>query len=104
MNDRMRLMLSYEPQQTVIVASHVYILEGNRSAADFTPSCQARLQGLNRRQRHDAQFVINATPRQIVEDKNVVPPLGQMQRRWPTRETIAAQDHNLHRCRPLLVR
>jgi hypothetical protein len=61
------------------------------------PDAGALLDRIHRGQRLNAKFRVDPAAREIVEDMDVVPGIGEMQRRWPTNETVSAHNRNLHR-------
>jgi len=96
MHDGVRAMVGEPVLQEFVVAGEIDQVEMDAPAGFGMPDTRAFLDRIHRRQRLYAQFRIDPSAGEIVEDMNVVTGIGQMKGRGPTDETVAAENRNLH--------
>jgi hypothetical protein len=71
------------------------------AAAGFgVPDAGAFLDRIHRRQGLDAQFRIDPSAREIVEDMDLMTGIGEMERGWPTDESVATHYRYFHEIFP----
>ena len=82
--------------QEFVVLGEIDQIEVDAAAGFGMPDAGALLDRIHRGQRLNAEFGVDPAAREIVEDMDVVAGIGEMQRRWPTNETVPAHNRNLH--------
>ncbi len=96
MDDRIRPVFREPLLQELVVPSEVDQIEMNAAAGLGMPDAGALLNGVHRRQRLDTELGVDPAAGEIVEDVDVMPGIGEMQRGWPTDETVSTHHRNLH--------
>jgi hypothetical protein len=76
------------------VVGDVELLEADVAAGELAPDGAADVEGLDRRQGLGAELAVGAAAREVVDDEDVVPACGEVQRCGPATEAIAAQDQD----------
>jgi len=83
-------------QQPLVVDGHVEIVKGDVAAGDFLPGPQPLAHGADRREGVAFQLDVDLAPREVVHDGHLVAQVGQMQRRGPATEAVAAENQDFH--------
>ena len=70
--------------------------EADLLARERLPHSTSFTDGTNRGERVDLEFEVDFATTQIVDNRDVVTEIRQMQRRGPATETVAAENQYLH--------
>src|SRR5580704_1583544 len=89
--------------EPVVLGRQVHVHEADLAAGDFLPCGQPLSKGPDRREGVDFQLDVDLPAAQVVGDGDVVTTIGQVERRGPTAESVAAEDQNAHRCSKSLL-
>jgi hypothetical protein len=76
------------------VRGDVELLEADVAAGQLAPHRTADVERLDRRQGLGAELEVGGAAREVVDDEDVVPACGEVQRCRPSTEAIAAQDQD----------
>ncbi|MPM27837.1 hypothetical protein SDC9_74351 [bioreactor metagenome] len=90
-------------QQAVVVLGQVDVAEPDLLARHLTPGRQSVLDRGDRGERLGPQLLVDRAAGQVVDDDDLIAPVGQVQCGRPATETVAAEDQNFHnasRCTP----
>ena len=83
-------------QQALVVDGDVEVVERDVAAGDLFPSAQALAHGADGGEGFAFQFDVDLAPREVVHDGHFVAQVGQMQRRGPATEAVAAENQDFH--------
>jgi hypothetical protein len=96
MDDGVRALLGEPVLQDLVILRQVDQVEMDLAAGLGMPDPGAFLDRIHRRERLHAKLGVDPAPRQVVDDVDLMPGIGKMQRCRPADETVAAHDCNLH--------
>src|SRR3546814_765026 len=96
-------MLGEPALQQFVVFREVDQVEVDATSGLGVPDAGALLDRIHRRQRLYAEFRVDPAARQVVEDVDLVAGVGEMERRGPADEAVAAENCYLHLSTPLVV-
>src|SRR4029079_16770814 len=87
-HDRVGALIVEEGQQLVVVAGDVEDARVDRAAGDLLPRGGPLVERADRRERADLELLVDAPPREVVGDRDVVTTAGQGQTVRPTGEAV----------------
>ena len=95
-HDRVRLLLQQDVRQPVVLGGDVEVHEPDLAAGDFLPGPQPLPDGLDRGQRLHLELDVDLPAAQVVEDRDIMTVVRQVQRRRPAAEPVSAKYQNAH--------
>ena len=95
-HDHVRLQFAEEVLQRIVVLGDVELDEVDGRVAGFPPGRETVLDGQDRRQAGDAEFLVRRPPHEVVHDGDAVPLDREMQGRRPSAKAVTAEDDNFH--------
>mmetsp|Transcript_5889 Transcript_5889/g.13971 ORF Transcript_5889/g.13971 Transcript_5889/m.13971 type:complete len:465 (-) Transcript_5889:88-1482(-) len=81
--------------QQVVILGNIHVDELHFLAADFLPCVNTGLHAANGSQRIASKIKIDLSSGKVVDNYNIVSLVTQVQRCWPSAETITSQNNNL---------
>ena len=96
-DDGVRVLGFQQLEQAVVVLRDVQFDDINVSSRELTPDRAPLNHGADRRQGLDAQFLVDPTSGEVVDDNDVVAASRKVKGCRPAAEAVATQNKNLHR-------
>ena len=89
-------MLGQPRLQPLVFFRQIKQVKMDAAASDVVPDAAPFLNGVHRRQRLNPQFRIDPAPRQVVDDVNIMPLIGQVQCCGPANEAVTTENCDFH--------
>jgi hypothetical protein len=99
-DDGVGAVLAEPVLEELVVAGKVEEVEADAPARLLAPDAGALLDRVHGRERLYAKLRVDPTPRQVIEDVDLVARVGQVERGRPADEAVAPQNRDLHGCVP----